>query len=170
MALLLLLAFLVVPIVELAVIVQVSGSLGLLPTLALLVAVSVAGAWLVKREGLGVWRRLQATLGRGDLPADDLVDGLCVLFAGALLLTPGFVTDALGLVLLVPPSRAVVRGLLLRRFRRRIEAGLAGGAAGPGGTTWGFTGGAARVHVGDAVIVDGHEQPVPGRSELEAGR
>ena len=170
MALLLLLAFLVVPIVELAVIVQVAGSMGVLPTLALLVLISVAGAWLVKREGLGIWRRLQATLARGELPTDNVVDGLCILFAGALLLTPGFVTDGLGFLLLIPPSRAVVRAVLLRRFRRRIEAGLAGGASGPGFAAWGAAGGrGGRVYVGEAVIVDGREEPGAGDGRPELG-
>ena len=118
---LLLLAFLVVPIVELAVIVQVAQGVGVANTLALLVLISIVGAWLAKREGIGVARRFMATLQRGEVPSRELVDGPLILFAGALMLTPGFVTDLLALVLLAPPTRAVVRNLLLRRFRDRIE-------------------------------------------------
>jgi UPF0716 protein FxsA len=117
---LLLLAFLVVPIVELAVIVQVAQGIGVLNTLALLVLVSLVGAWLAKREGIGVARRFLANLQRGEVPAREVVDGALILFAGALMLAPGFLTDVLAIVLLVPPTRAVVRGILLRRFRDRI--------------------------------------------------
>jgi UPF0716 protein FxsA len=129
----LLLLFLIVPIVELYVIIEVGGWLGVWPTLGLLVLVSVVGAWLVKHEGLGVWTRAQRQLQRSELPANELLDGLLILFAGALMLTPGFVTDIVGLVLLVPPTRALVRSLLSRRFRRRFDLAT-GGFAGPGGS------------------------------------
>ena len=169
MAWVLLLLFLVVPVAELAVIVQVAGSMGVLPTLGLLVLISVAGAWLVKREGLGALRRVQDNLARGELPTSDLVDGLLILFAGALLLTPGFVTDSVGFLLLLPPSRAVIRAVVLRRVARRIVEGLGFGVAGPGFAAWGTTTTSSRVHVGDAVIVDGHESPAPRRPELDGG-
>jgi UPF0716 protein FxsA len=129
----LLLLFLIVPIVELYVIIEVGGWLGVWPTLALLVLVSVVGAWLVKREGLGVWNRAQRQLQRSELPANELLDGLLVLFAGALMLTPGFITDIVGLVLLVPPTRVLVRSLLGRRFRRRFDLAT-GGSAGQSGS------------------------------------
>jgi UPF0716 protein FxsA len=133
---LLLLVFLVVPVVELYVILQVGQALGALPTVGLLVAVSVLGAWLVRREGLGVWRRVQALLARGELPTTELLDGFLVLLAGALMLTPGFLTDAAGLVLLVPPGRAAVRAALVRHYRGRVTtrvvAGTAAGFGGPG--------------------------------------
>ncbi len=117
--LLLLLVFLVVPIVELAVIVQVAHSIGLLSTIALLLLVSLTGAWLVKREGFGVWRRMNEAVAAGRVPGAELIDAFVLLLAGGLLLVPGFVTDALGLVLLLPPVRAVVRrGLSARLFRR----------------------------------------------------
>jgi UPF0716 protein FxsA len=111
--------FLVVPIAELAVIVRVAGAVGVAPTLLVLIAVSVLGAWLVKREGIGIWRRIQRQIGAGQVPGKELVDAFLVLFAGVLLLTPGFLTDALGILLLLPPVRAVVRVTLLRRFTRR---------------------------------------------------
>lgn len=115
------LLFLIVPIIELWVILQVGQALGVLPTLALLIAVSVAGAWLVKREGLGVWRRARRQIERGEVPANELVDGLLVLLAGALMLAPGFVTDAAGVLLLLPPSRAALRTFLVRRYRDRLR-------------------------------------------------
>jgi UPF0716 protein FxsA len=114
---LLVVAFLVVPIVELAVILQVGQLIGTLPTVALLLAVSVAGAWLVRREGAAAWRRLRTALAQARMPATEVVDGALVLLGGALLLTPGFVTDALGLLLVVPPTRAVVNRAVRGRVR-----------------------------------------------------
>jgi len=113
---LILVLFVVVPIVELYVIVQVAGGIGVLQTLGLLVVVSIVGAWLVKAEGLGLIRRVQLKLASGEMPGKELVDGALILFAGALMLTPGFVTDTFGLVLLLPPTRAVVRMFLMKRF------------------------------------------------------
>lgn len=115
-----LLLFLVVPLIELYVIIRVADSLGVLETIGLLVLVSFIGAWLVKFQGLGVIRRIQQQLTRGVMPATELVDGALVLFAGALMLTPGFVTDAVGLLLLIPPTRAPIRALLIRQFRGRV--------------------------------------------------
>lgn len=115
------LAFIVVPIVELWVIIQVGQELGVLPTIALLIGVSIAGTWLLKQQGMSTWRRLQTSLAEGRMPGDEVIDGALILFGGALLLTPGFLTDLLGLVLLVPISRAGVRRSLRRTFRTWIE-------------------------------------------------
>ncbi len=123
MLLLLFLVFLVTPIVELWVIVQVASSTGVLNAIGLLVLVSVVGAWLVKREGLGILRRIGEETAAGRIPGREIVNGLLVLFAGALMLTPGFVTDALGLSLLFPPTRALIRGLATRRFARSVADG-----------------------------------------------
>jgi UPF0716 protein FxsA len=112
---LLFLLLLVVPIAELWVIVEVAGALGILETLALLVLVSVAGAWLLKQQGMATWLRLKRSLERGDIPAEEVTDGALILLGGALLLTPGFLTDLVGLTLLLPPSRAVIKGSF-RRF------------------------------------------------------
>jgi UPF0716 protein FxsA len=162
-AFVLLLLFLVVPVVELYVIVQVAQGVGVLNTMVLLVVVSVVGSWLVKHEGVGVLRRMRQQLDEAKLPTDELTDGVLILFAGALMLTPGFLTDLLALLLLLPPTRAAIRLVLLSRFRRRIESGLGFTVAGPGGTAraWSWTssstvaagGGTNRVDVGDAVIV-----------------
>ncbi|MFN0089556.1 MAG: FxsA family protein [Acidimicrobiales bacterium] len=120
MAVVLALLFLVVPIAELYLIVQTAQAFGVLETIALLIVVSALGGWLVKREGLGLLARIQGQLKRGELPGASLVDGFLVLFAGALLLTPGFLTDLLGIALLLPPVRAAVRTVLMRRFRHRV--------------------------------------------------
>jgi UPF0716 protein FxsA len=112
----LVLVFLVVPIVELAVIVQVARGVGVVPTLLGLLAVSVAGSWLVRREGVEVWRRFRTQVRAGVVPGREIADGAMIMFAGALLLTPGFVTDVLGLLLLVPGVRRAVRATLLARL------------------------------------------------------
>jgi UPF0716 protein FxsA len=113
--------FLVVPIAELAVLLKVGAAIGIANTIGLLILVSLVGGWLVKREGLGVLRRIQQQLELRRLPGAELVDGLLVLIAGALLLTPGFLSDIVGILLLLPPVRAVFRRVLRRRFERRIN-------------------------------------------------
>jgi UPF0716 protein FxsA len=117
---LLVLVFVVAPLVELAVIIRVGAEVGVLDTLGLLILLSVLGGWLVKREGISVLRRAQASLAAGRMPGDELLDGVLVLVAGALLLAPGFVSDAVGLLLLLPPVRVLVRRLVARRVRARI--------------------------------------------------
>lgn len=113
------LALLVVPLVELAVIIQVGGAIGTLNTILLLVVISLAGGWLMRREGVGVARRVQAKVRAGQVPGPELVDAFLILMGGALMLTPGFLTDVLGLSLLLPPVRAVVRRALGRRLHIR---------------------------------------------------
>ena len=93
---------LAVPVVELWIILQVAGELGLGVTLVLLVLISVAGAWLLKQQGLQTWARLRATLSRGQMPTAEVIDGALILLGGALLMTPGFLTDAFGILLLLP--------------------------------------------------------------------
>lgn len=115
------LLFLAVPFVELFVILQVGQAIGAVNTIGALILVSVIGAWLVKREGLSVVRRVQERVARGDVPGRELVDGALILFAGALLLTPGFVTDVVAILLLLPPVRAVVRSSATRFLRRRAD-------------------------------------------------
>lgn len=122
--------FLALPVAELALILQVSGSIGIPETIVLLLLISAAGAWLCKREGLGALRRIQENLGRGKLPARDLADGGLILFAGALLVTPGFITDILGLLLLLPPTRAMFRVAVLAGLARRSRMRVAAGADG----------------------------------------
>jgi UPF0716 protein FxsA len=124
--------FLVVPLLELAVIIQVGQAIGAAETILLLIVVSVAGGWLVKREGVGVLRRIQDAVSAGRVPGRELADGALIMFAGALLLTPGFVSDVLGIALLLPPVRAVVRPVLVGVLTRRaIDRRL--GPRGPGG-------------------------------------
>ena len=116
----LVLLFIVVPIVELYVIIQVGHVLGVVNTLALLLIVSFVGAWLMKREGLSTWRRAQRQIDAGVVPGRELVDGALIVLAGALLLAPGFVTDVVGILLLLPPVRAGVRTFARHRLERRV--------------------------------------------------
>ena len=111
--------FLVVPLAELYVIIQVGQAFGALNTIALLILISAAGAWLVKREGMSVWRRFQRQIEAGAVPGREMADGVMILFAGALLMSPGFLTDILGICLLLPPVRAVVRGMVTKQAARR---------------------------------------------------
>ena len=121
MGLLLFVIFIVVPIVELYVIVQVADVIGALETIALLIAVGILGSWLLKKQGTAAWSRLQAALAAGRLPTDEISDGALIMFGGALLLTPGFVTDILGFLLLFPPTRAAVKTMGRRSLRHRIQ-------------------------------------------------
>jgi len=119
-ALLLVLAFVVMPLVELYVIVQVGQTIGVLETLGVLLLIAVVGSWLVKREGMRTWTAFLAAMREHRVPAKEVADGALVVLGGALLLTPGFVSDALGLLLVLPPTRAAVRGLVVGRLMRRI--------------------------------------------------
>jgi UPF0716 protein FxsA len=134
MPLLLILLFIVTPLAELYVIWQVGGLIGLLPTLALLLAASVFGGVLLRSQGRTAWRRFVTALQSGRPPAREVADGALIVFGGALLLTPGFITDALGLALLLPPTRALVRGTLVRALAPRLVAGATARWARPGGT------------------------------------
>lgn len=116
MPLLILAAFIVVPLVEIAVFIQVGGLLGLWTTLALVVLTALLGTWQLRAQGLATLERARAQMDRGVMPARELFDGLCLLVAGALLLTPGFVTDTLGGLLFVPPLRDLLRRLIASRL------------------------------------------------------
>jgi UPF0716 protein FxsA len=115
--------FIVLPLAELWLIVQVAGQIGALQTLLAMIVITVAGGWLVKREGVGVWARLRSALERGQLPPTEMIDGFLLLLAGLLLLVPGFITDIAAALLVVPPSRAVVRRMVMGWIRRRTAAG-----------------------------------------------
>jgi UPF0716 protein FxsA len=120
--------FIVVPIAELYVIIQVGGAIGVLPTVGLLLLDSLLGAMLLKWQGGAAWRRFNETLTSGRVPTREVADGSLIIFGGALLLTPGFLTDILGMLLLLPPTRMVVRSALLRWGARRVTVAVAGPA------------------------------------------
>lgn len=112
--------FILVPIVELYVIVQVGQAIGLLPTLALLLADAVLGSLLLRHQGRGAWRRFNAALQERRFPGREVADGAMIVVGGTLLLTPGFLTDIVGLLLLIPPTRAILRRLLRSVVGRRF--------------------------------------------------
>jgi UPF0716 protein FxsA len=112
----LLLLFIVVPIVEIYVIIQVGQAIGALWTIVLLIADSILGSMLMRSQGRAAWRRFQLALAEGRVPGREVIDGVLVIFGGAFLLTPGFCSDVFGLLFLLPPTRAVIRRLIIRRF------------------------------------------------------
>jgi UPF0716 protein FxsA len=118
---LLALLFLVGPIAELAVIIAVGREVGVVPTVAGLVVAGLVGAWLAKREGVAAWRRLNDALAAGRMPTEEIADGAMILLAGALMAAPGFIGDALGLILLIPPLRAAIRRVVLPAVMRLAE-------------------------------------------------
>jgi UPF0716 protein FxsA len=120
----LLLVFTIVPLIELFVLIEVGSRIGSGPTLLLLLLTGICGAFLASRQGLSVLQRARHDLAQGRIPANPLVDGLMVLIGGMLLLTPGFLTDLLGFVLLIPVTRLPLRGFLLRMLRRMMERGF----------------------------------------------
>ena len=120
MPLLLLVVFVVVPIVEIWVIVQVGQAIGIVPTLVLLLADAVLGTWLFRREGRRAWVALREAIAAYRVPAKEVADGALVVLGGAFLLTPGFVTDVVGVLCLLPPTRAVLRRALTGLVRARL--------------------------------------------------
>jgi UPF0716 protein FxsA len=121
----------VVPIVEIAVAIQVAHYIGGLDTVLLLLGLSLGGVWLAKQAGFGVLARMRSQVDQGVLPGNEIIDGVLVFVAGVLLLVPGFVTGIIGLVLLIPPVRVTVRNGVKRRLRGRV----ARYDLGPGGPT-----------------------------------
>ena len=121
--------FIVVPLLELYVILQVGDAIGIGWTLLILVADSVLGSMLLKSQGRTVWRRFNQAVQAGRIPHSEIIDGVLIIFGGAFLITPGFLTDIVGLLFLLPPTRAA--------FRRFVRAGI------ERGTVWGRVGGVA---------------------------
>src|SRR4051812_24975614 len=134
----LILLFIIVPIAELYVIIKVGDLIGAPLTIALLIADSLLGSWLLKSQGSIVWRRFQQTMEAGRIPHREVFDGVLVIFGGAFLITPGFLTDIIGVLLLVPPTRALFRRWLIRRGGRMFGISIATGrpAAPPPSQEW----------------------------------
>ncbi len=127
----LVLLFIVVPIAELAVVIQVGQAIGVWWTIALLIVDSILGAVLMRHQGRAAWRRLNVAMQAGRVPAREVLDGALIMFGGLLLLTPGFITDFLGLALLIPPTRALVRLVLARQLTQRMVVSMTGPRARP---------------------------------------
>ena len=118
--------FIVVPLAELYVILQVGEAIGAVWTILLLAADSLLGSLLLRNQGRSVWGRFNAALAEGRMPHREVIDGVLVVFGGAFLITPGFLTDIVGVVLLIPPTRVLVRRLVVRRLGRRVAVGVVG--------------------------------------------
>jgi UPF0716 protein FxsA len=119
----LVLLFIALPIAELYVIIKVGEAIGVLPTLGLLILDSIVGAALWRHQGRAAWRRFNDALEGGRVPAKEVFDGALIILGGALLLTPGFISDVFGILFLLPPTRATIRVALTRLFRRRMAMG-----------------------------------------------
>ncbi|MEM6291817.1 MAG: FxsA family protein [Myxococcota bacterium] len=150
------LLFTVVPAIELYLLIQLGGVLGAVPTMGIVLTTGFLGASLAKREGSRVFGEWQGALQRGEMPKEGLVSSLLVLVGGVLLVTPGVLTDAFGIAMLIPPSRRVVAGMLQRYVEKRFElqpmtpAGFVGAAA----SAWSDPGTS-----GDVIDVEAEEKP-----------
>jgi UPF0716 protein FxsA len=118
-----LLLFILVPAIELVLLIQIGQRIGVLPTIGLIFLTGAAGAYLVRRQGLQVWNRIRGDFQAGQLPADALLDGAIILVAGGLLLTPGILTDTMGLLCLIPASRRVIKRVIWSRLERMAQKG-----------------------------------------------
>jgi UPF0716 protein FxsA len=117
--------FILLPLVELALLMFISARLhSWLVTMALVILTGIVGAWLARREGLNCYRRVQQQMAQGQIPADSLVDGLMILVAGAVLVTPGIITDCVGFTLLIPQFRQMVRQRIVKRLRAHVTASV----------------------------------------------
>jgi len=143
MAAIILLFFIFVPMIEIGIFIEVGGKIGLWNTLAVIILTAFIGTAMLRAQGMQTLRRAQESLARQEFPVAEVFDGLCLLFGGALLLTPGFLTDAMGFLLLVPPVRKAVRNLVWRYLSASGTIWVGGdmpGPAGPGGSRTDGTG------------------------------
>lgn len=133
MAFIILIAMIGMPIAEIAVFIQAGDLFGLWPTLGAVILTAIAGTALLRHQGFDTLRRIRETSDRGEMPVRELFDGFCLLIAGALLLTPGFITDTVGFALFLPPVRSVLGGTALTYFMRNATIHTAHARAHPGG-------------------------------------
>src|SRR3954454_14146607 len=139
----LVLIFIVLPLAELYVLIQVGDAIGVWWTIAILLADSILGSLLLRAQGRTAWRRVNDTLAAGRPPAREVLDGGLIIFGGAFLITPGFITDIIGVLLLLPPTRALFRRWLVRRGGRMFGISVATGRRGgvpPSGQDWDVAG------------------------------
>ncbi|MDV2684790.1 FxsA family protein [Alkalihalophilus lindianensis] len=119
----LLLLIIIVPALEIAVLILSGNTIGIWPTIALIILTGILGAWLAKKEGLQAIRVAQLQTSQGQVPSSVMLDGLCILIGGVVLLTPGFITDAIGFFLLIPQTRGIAKAFLLKIFNEMIKNG-----------------------------------------------
>ena len=116
------LLFVIIPIIEMVLLIEVGGLIGVFPTVALVVFTATVGIWLLRLEGVATWFRLQQRLAQGELPGGELIEGVLLLIGGALLLTPGFFTDTIGFCCLIPITRRKMAAALLARLLRHVDS------------------------------------------------
>lgn len=117
------LLFTIIPVVELALLIKVGSYIGVMNTIAIVILTAVVGAYMVRLEGIGVMYRIQQNMQDGVFPAEEMINGVMILVAGALLLTPGFFTDAIGFLMVFPASRHVIKKFIRRSIDRRMSEG-----------------------------------------------
>ena len=159
---LLVILFIVIPVAELYVIIQVGQAIGVWPTLGLLLLDAVLGALLLRHQGRGAWRRFNEAIAQRRFPGKEVADGVLIVIGATLLLTPGFISDIFGIFLLIPPTRAIARGLL-----KRFTVGRFTVVGMPGGNPFGGSGSGARPSRDYDYDVNAEEMPTNGNG---AGR
>ncbi|MFB4163002.1 FxsA family protein [Alteribacillus sp. JSM 102045] len=117
------LLLIVVPALEIGILILSGNTIGIWPTILLIILTGILGAWLAKREGLHTIRTAQVQMQNGEVPGGLVLDGICILIGGAVLLTPGFITDAIGFFLLIPYTRGMIKALLQKIFAKLIQNG-----------------------------------------------
>lgn len=117
----LLILFIVVPLIEIALLIKIGKMIGLWPTLFIVIATGFMGAALARFQGFLVMKKIKNELSLGNMPADELIDGLLILIGGIVLLTPGLITDAIGFLMLIPWSRKIFKTWLVNKFRESIQ-------------------------------------------------
>ena len=165
MVLLLALVFIVLPIAELYVLFQLGTSFGVLPTVALVLGTGFAGAALAKAQGMRTLRAMQREMAAGRVPGREVMDGLAVLVGGMLLLTPGLITDAMGLTLLFPPTRRLLQLVGRKWFERQMRTGVMRVSV----VGWdAASGGGPRAEPGERRLDPRHEIRVPAPGEVDS--
>ena len=135
------LLFLLLPAIEFMLFIQVEKLIDFWPTVGLILVTGIVGGYLARREGASTWKKMNARLQQGGLPGNEIVDGVIILVAGALLVTPGVLTDVVGFLGLVPPTRRLIRRFLIKRFKGKLETGSMNVQYGVGFGSGGFGGG-----------------------------
>lgn len=151
--------FVGIPLIEIAVFIRVGGLIGLWPTIAIVILTAALGSWLLRMQGLKTLVSAQQSFERGEMPVAELFDGLCLLIAGALLLTPGFVTDTIGFLLFIPPVRVFLVGYGWRFLQSRGHVHTWSSRSGPSPRPGGKDGGP--VIDGEFKEVDGADRSPP---------
>ena len=119
----LLLLFILIPVIEIALLIEVGSMIGTGNTIAVILLTAVIGAYMVKHEGLGVMYRLQQNMNQGTFPAEEMINGMMILVSGALLLTPGFFTDVIGFLMVIPVTRNLIKRIARRIIEKKISSG-----------------------------------------------